>query len=137
MTTSIFNPFFRFLVAGFAFSAAAQTPSGQHSPPLAEARPLSRTTVETILANQTGDLMGGKNGESIYGLAFGVLTESGAAKGGKGSVGTFQWGGYFNTQYFADPRDKIIGILFKQTAGPTTDRTGDLFKQLVFQAVDD
>jgi CubicO group peptidase (beta-lactamase class C family) len=34
-------------------------------------RILSRTTVATILANQTGDLMGGKNGESYYGLAFG------------------------------------------------------------------
>jgi CubicO group peptidase (beta-lactamase class C family) len=100
-------------------------------------RILSRTTVETILANQTGDLMGGKTGESYYGLAFGVLTEAGAAKGGKGSAGTFQWGGYFNTQYFADPREKIIGILFKQTAGPTSDKTADLFKQLVFQAVDD
>ena len=100
-------------------------------------RILSRTTVETILANQVGDLMGGKTGESYYGLAFGVLTEAGAAKGGKGSPGTFQWGGYFNTQYFADPREKIVGILMKQTAGPTTDKTGDLFKQLVFQAIDD
>ena len=100
-------------------------------------RILSRTTVETILANQTGELMAGKTGESYYGLAFGVLTEAGAAKGGKGTAGTFQWGGYFNTQYFADPREKIIGILFKQTTGPTTDKTGELFKQLVFQAVDD
>lgn len=100
-------------------------------------RILSRTTVSTILANQVGDLMGGKTGESYYGLAFGVLTEAGAAKGGKGSAGTFQWGGYFNTQYFADPHEKIIGILMKQTAGPTTDKTGDLFKQLVFQAIDD
>jgi CubicO group peptidase (beta-lactamase class C family) len=98
---------------------------------------LSRSTIETILANQVGDLMAGKTGESYYGLAFGVLTEAGAARGGKGSPGTFQWGGYFNTQYFADPHEKVIGILMKQTTGPTTDKTGDLFKQLVFQAVDD
>lgn len=98
---------------------------------------LSRTTVQTILANQTDDLMGGKNGDRYFGLAFGVLTPEGQDKGGKGSAGTFEWGGYFNTQYFADPHEKIIGLLMKQTAGSTTDKTADLFRQLVMQAVDD
>ena len=100
-------------------------------------RLLSRTTVNTILANQTGDLFGGKNGERYFCLAFGVLTQAGADKGGKGSAGTFEWGGYFNTQYFADPHEKIIGVLMKQTQGPVNDNTGDLFRQLVFQALDD
>lgn len=101
---------------------------------------LSRTTVETILANQTGNLMsGGKPGEEYYGLAFGVLTPPGQDKGGKGSAGTFEWGGYFNTQYFADPREKIVGILMKQTqgAGASPDDTAATFRQLVFQAIDD
>lgn len=97
---------------------------------------LSRTTIETILSNQVGDLMG-RNGAQYYGLAFGVVTPEGAAKGGKGSAGTFEWGGYFNTQYFADPREKIIGILMKQTVDTKDDRTADLFRQLVLQAVDD
>jgi len=98
---------------------------------------LSRTTVDTILANQTGDLMGGKNSDKYFSLAFGVLTPEGQAKGGKGTAGTFDWGGYFNTSYFADPREKIVGILMKQTQGTTTDNTGDVFRQLVMQAVDD
>ncbi|MEK7255369.1 MAG: serine hydrolase domain-containing protein, partial [Bacteroidota bacterium] len=64
-------------------------------------RILSRTTVETILANQVGDLFSrGIPGERFFGLAFGVWTETGEDKGGNGSVGTFDWGGYFNTQYF-------------------------------------
>jgi CubicO group peptidase (beta-lactamase class C family) len=100
-------------------------------------RILSRTTVDTILANQTGELMGGKNAEKYFGLAFGVLTPEGQAKGGKGSAGTFDWGGYFNTSYFADPHEKITGILMKQTQGTTSDNTGDMFRQLVMQAVDD
>jgi CubicO group peptidase (beta-lactamase class C family) len=50
---------------------------------------LSRTTVETILANQTGDLMGGKNGDAYFGLAYSVLRPEGHDKGGKGSAGTF------------------------------------------------
>jgi len=53
------------------------------------------------------------------------------------SAGTVEWGGYFNAQYFADPREKIIGILRKQTQGTTRDNTADLFRQLVFQAIDD
>jgi CubicO group peptidase (beta-lactamase class C family) len=99
-------------------------------------RILSRTTVDTILANQTGELMGGKNANNYFGLAFGVLTPQGQAKGGKGSPGTFDWGGYFNTQYFADPQEKVIGILMKQTQGGS-DGTGDAFRRLVMQAIDD
>lgn len=97
-------------------------------------RILSRTTVEVILANHAGDLFGG--GESHYGLAFGVLDDKGAARGGRGSSGTFDWGGYFNTQYFADPREKTVGILMKQTQGTSRDDTGWQFRLLVGQAVD-
>lgn len=97
-------------------------------------RILSRTTIESMMANQTGDLFGGV--DSHHGLAFGVLTEEGQAKGGSGSAGTFVWGGYFNTQYFADPQEKIIGIIMKQTQGPTTDQTAWKFKQIVGALVD-
>ena len=81
--------------------------------------------------------MGGKNADRYFGLAFAVLSEDGQAKGGKGSMGTFDWGGYFNTSFFADPWEQIIGILMKQTQGTTSDSTQDMFRQLVMQAVDD
>lgn len=98
-------------------------------------RILSRTTIESMMGNQTGDLYGG--GNSHYGLAFGVLTAKGQDRGGSGSAGTFEWGGYFNTQYFADPKEQIIGIIMKQTRGPVNDETGWKFRLLVGQAVDD
>jgi CubicO group peptidase (beta-lactamase class C family) len=98
-------------------------------------RLLSRTTIQSIMSNQVGDLWG--NGGSYYGLAFGVLDQKGQDKGGEGSIGTFTWGGYFNTQYFADPKEKIIGVLLKQTQNTPGDNTSWKFKQLVFQAVDD
>ncbi len=98
-------------------------------------RLLSRTTIQFMMANQIGDLMGDSG--SYYGLAFGVLDEKGQGQGGRGSTGTFSWGGYFNTQYFADPKENIIGILFKQTQGADTDNTSWKFRQLVGQAVDD
>lgn len=98
-------------------------------------RLLSRTTVEAIMANQIGDLWGG--GPMDYGLAFGVVNEAGVAKGGEGGMGTFDWGGYFNTQYFADPGEQLIGILMKQTQGTASDQTGWKFRQMTFAAIDD
>jgi CubicO group peptidase (beta-lactamase class C family) len=98
-------------------------------------RILSRTTVQSIMGNQTDELFGGAS--SYYGLAFGVTTEEGQDMGGNGSAGTFDWGGYFNTQYFADPVERTIGILMKQTQEPVNDQTGWKFRQLVFQAIDD
>jgi CubicO group peptidase (beta-lactamase class C family) len=98
-------------------------------------RLLSRTTVRSIMGNQTDDLWGGD--EKHYGLAFGVVTPEGQDKGGIGSAGTFDWGGYFNTQYFADPQEGVIGIIMKQTQGDVNDQTGWKFRQLVFQTIDD
>ncbi len=98
-------------------------------------RILSRTTVNTILANHTGNLMSGPG--RYYGLAFGVLTQKEEDSGGQGSIGTFDWGGYFNTQYFADPKEQTIGILMKQTQGTTSDKTAWQFRLLVGQAIDD
>ncbi|MBL0110767.1 MAG: beta-lactamase family protein [Saprospiraceae bacterium] len=98
-------------------------------------RLLSRTTIQFMMANQIGNLMGDSG--SFYGLAFGVLDQKGEDMGGSGSEGTFNWGGYFNTQYFADPKEKVIGILMKQTQGTNSDNTGWRFRQLVSQAIDD
>jgi CubicO group peptidase (beta-lactamase class C family) len=99
-------------------------------------RLLSRTTVESIMGNQIGNIWGEKP-DKYFGLAFSVVTPQGEVKGGIGSKGTFDWGGYFNTQYFADPEEKIIGVLMKQTQGPVNDDTGWKFRQLVGQSVDD
>ena len=96
-------------------------------------RLLSPLTVKMILSNHTEDLFGGP--ENFYGLAFGIVSKRGEEKGGQGSEGTFDWGGYFNTQYFADPVTDVIGILMKQTQGPVNDETGWKFRQMVFASL--
>lgn len=98
-------------------------------------RLLSRKTVDVILSNQIGAIHG--DSDTKFGLAFDLVTEKGQRKGGLGSEGTFDWGGYFNTQYFADPEENVIGIIMKQTQGPVNDVTGWKFRQLVFQTIDD
>jgi len=98
-------------------------------------RLLSRTTVDFILSNQIGNIWKGKG--SYHGLAFSVVDDLGAAKGGKGSPRTFEWGGYFNTQYFADPEENLIGIIMKQTQKVSGDETSWKFRNIVFSSIDD
>jgi len=96
---------------------------------------LSRTTVTAIMGNQFPAIW--PEGVPYYGLAFEVTTDRQEALGGMGSAGTFRWGGYFNTQYFADPVEGTIGLIFKQTQGFSGDQTEWKFKQLTGQAIDD
>ena len=98
-----------------------------------EHRILSPTTVDLIMSNQTNDLFG--EGNTYYGLAFGVVTDKGFSIGGRGSIGTFDWGGYFNTQYYADPDLNIIGILMKQTQRIPWENTGNIMRQVVGASV--
>ncbi len=97
-------------------------------------RLLSPTTVQSIMSNQLGMIWADEPRD--YGLAFGVVNEKGQGMGGQGSQGTFDWGGYFNTQYFAAPEEQIIGLLFKQVQGEVNDQTGWKFRQMVFAAVE-
>ena len=98
-------------------------------------RLLSRTTVETILTNQIPYI--NSELQNDYGLAFGLTDKMAHDLGGSGSEGTFQWGGYFNTTYFADPKEEIIGLLLKQTQQIRGDDTTNYFKRLVMQSIDD
>ena len=100
-------------------------------------RLLSRTTVETIMSNQIGNIWSMEKPENYYGLAFSVVTAKGIEKGGLGSIGSFGWGGYFNTFYTADPKEKLIGIIMKQTQGQVNDETSWKFSQMISQTIDD
>ncbi|MGB5377314.1 serine hydrolase domain-containing protein [Muriicola sp.] len=99
------------------------------------ARILSPTTIRSIMGDQMGISL--SNDRFYYGLAFGVYTQKGQDLGGAGSKGTFDWGGYFNTQYFADPEEEVIGILMKQTQNKWDEDTGWKFRQMTFAALEE
>lgn len=91
---------------------------------------IGKKTAELIFSNQL------KNESDFeYGLAFGILSKNQADKGGAGSIGTLTWGGYFNTSYFADPEENVVGILYKQTQNIGNDPTAQGFRELVFQSI--
>jgi len=96
-------------------------------------RILSRNTVRMMTMNQIGDLPLGGN---KFGLGFGITTEQGSARIPT-QAGTFDWGGYFSTVYWADPKEKIIGLIMTQIVPNSHGELGDKFKVLTYQAISD
>jgi CubicO group peptidase (beta-lactamase class C family) len=96
-------------------------------------RILSRRTVELITSNQIGDL---NLGPDKFGLGFEITTERGQAVLGV-SEGSFAWGGYFGTIYWADPKEHLVCLLFGQQSPLTHGEIGNKFKAMVYQALND
>lgn len=95
-------------------------------------RILARHTVDLMTSNQIGDLNRDSN---KFGLGFEITTAKGQSKLGM-SEGSFSWGGYFGTIYWADPKERIIGLLFINQSPLRHGEIQDKFKALVYQAVE-
>ncbi|MEJ7646228.1 MAG: serine hydrolase domain-containing protein [Chryseolinea sp.] len=91
---------------------------------------LGRKTIELMLTNQTHDL------EMQFGLGFQLETTKNDYQSPK-SIGSFSWGGAFSTMYWADPKEKIIGILYRQILPNAHNDTGNKFQSLVYSAIVD
>ena len=90
---------------------------------------ISKQTNDLIFQNQLPESFG-----FGVGLAFGIVLEKDLKNGGTGSEGTISWGGYWNTSFFADPEDKYIGLIYKQTQ-KIQDDSSDLFRRAVSTSV--
>ncbi|MEO5978521.1 MAG: serine hydrolase domain-containing protein [Chryseolinea sp.] len=93
-------------------------------------RLLSRKTIELMLTNQVEKLDGN------FGLGFGLETSKNDFQS-PFSIGSFSWGGAFNTQYWADPKEKLIGIIYTNIYNNAFWSIGDRFKTLTYQAIAD
>ena len=96
-------------------------------------RILSRNTVRMMTMNQIGDL---SNGVNKFGLGFGITTERGSSLLPT-PEGVFEWGGAFATTYWADPKEKLIALIYRQLWGTTQRDIPNKFKVLVYQAIVD
>jgi CubicO group peptidase (beta-lactamase class C family) len=94
-------------------------------------RLLAKNTVRMILSNQIGGLNLGFN---KFGLGFFLVEPADAAKT-PWNPGTFGWGGAFATSYWADPKEKLIGLLYKQIWGDPNGEIAEYFKVLTYQAI--
>lgn len=95
-------------------------------------RLLAPATVHLMTQNQIGAL---NQGDNKFGLGFGISTEKAAAKLPV-SVGMFEWGGFFGTNYWADPQKGIIGLIMTQKYPNSYGDLNDKFRVLVYQALD-
>ncbi len=90
-------------------------------------RLLGRKTVELMLTNQMGTL------QPAFGLGFALETPENDFRSPM-SLGTFSWGGAFKTTYWADPKERLVGLIFTNLYGSDLDLDGP-FKVLVYQAL--
>jgi CubicO group peptidase (beta-lactamase class C family) len=95
-------------------------------------RLLSHNTVRMMTMNQIGTIPGREK----FGLGFGITSETGSARIPP-QEGTFEWGGMFATTYWVDPKEKLIGLFYRNIYPTRQGSFGDKYKVLVYQAIND
>jgi CubicO group peptidase (beta-lactamase class C family) len=96
-------------------------------------RILSRHTISMMTMNQLGEIEFGAN---KFGLGFSVVTDKGSAKA-PFSVGTYSWGGIYSTNYWVDPKEKIVGLFYKQLWNDPAGESSDKFEVMTYSALND
>ncbi len=94
-------------------------------------RVLSRKSVELMRAariDRDGD------GDADFGLGFEVINDLGAY-GELGTAGAYSWGGAFNTSYWIDPAERLVGVFMSQSRPTETDISAR-YQTLVYQALE-
>jgi CubicO group peptidase (beta-lactamase class C family) len=94
-------------------------------------RILSRKSVElmrTARIDQDGDQ------KPDIALGFNVINNLGKTAE-LGSLGSYSWGGAFDTSYWIDPQERLVGILMMQ-ARPASSDISQKYRTLVYQALE-
>jgi CubicO group peptidase (beta-lactamase class C family) len=95
-------------------------------------RLLSRKSVELMTHDQLGKI----SSDIGFGLGFGVDGVKGPLQE-LGSVGSYDWGGFFYTAFSIDPKEQMI-VIFMAQLHPTGDLTLDKqVHELAYQAIND
>jgi len=90
-------------------------------------RIIGRKTVELMLANHIPRL------QPAFGLGFAIETAENDARTVL-SEGTFSWGGAFQTSYWADPKERLVALVYTNVLGSTVN-VEPLFRTLVYSAL--
>jgi len=93
-------------------------------------RLLSRKSVELM---RTARIDIDKDGNPDLGLGF-LITDL-ATHGELGSNGNYSWGGAFNTSYWIDPGENLVGVIMTQVRPVNSDIT-KRFETLVYQSLE-
>jgi CubicO group peptidase (beta-lactamase class C family) len=100
-------------------------------------RLLSPKTVELMTVNHVGTLLaerGPTDAGMGFGLGFDVMEDVGKS-GRYGSEGAFGWGGAYYTNYWVDPREKLVALLMTQLLPAAGSDLHGRFRALVYQSI--
>jgi CubicO group peptidase (beta-lactamase class C family) len=92
---------------------------------------LSPRTVEMMISEQLNFLINAKNS---FGLGF-EITSSKTAKYEPRNEGSFGWGGYYGTVYWADPKANLVCLYMIQQTPNSHWELESKFEQLVYQSL--
>lgn len=95
------------------------------------ARLLSRKTIELMLTNHVQPPI-----TTQFGLGFALETDKNDYQSIV-TIGSFSWGGAFATSYWADPKEKLVGIIYTNMFNAPSQGRSDKFKVLTYQAIVD
>lgn len=104
-------------------------------------RILGRKTIEMMTAdqmvslNKLGKGMSQRPGETFC-LGFGLLTDPGRGISPK-SPGTYEWGGYFATKFFIDPKEDLVFVGMLQIHQFQHNEFWDRLTAILYGAIDD
>jgi CubicO group peptidase (beta-lactamase class C family) len=94
---------------------------------------LSPTTVDLMIAPHAPDTLPGSTRGGDFGLSVQVMRDP-LALGQRVSSGSFGWGGAYGTNFWIDPKEKLVGVLMIQMQGGSADTRRD-FQSAAMQAI--
>ena len=98
-------------------------------------RLVSTRSVDVMTSAFAPDTLPGRQAGEAYGLSVRVVTDP-AARNTFLSKGAFGWSGAYNTHFFVDPKEKIVGIFMTQAAFlESRGQVRDDFETAVMQAI--
>lgn len=93
------------------------------------ARILSSRTVRYMSVNHVSQLR-----DRVFGLGF-WLNDEPARTGELMGTGAYGWGSAYYPQYFVDPKEKMLGVLFTQLRPADGNTLNEKFKTTIYQAL--
>ena len=91
---------------------------------------IKKSTNDMVFENQLSD-----NFNTSIGLVFGSTSKNDEWCNKSKTEGVLHWGGYWNTSFFADDKNKLIALIYKQTQN-TNETSWDKLREIIYNSID-
>lgn len=96
-------------------------------------RLIAANTLEMVLSNQLKAPVTG-TGPLQFGLGLALVNADNKYMHAE-NAGSFYWGGIFNTHYWVDPKEHIIGLVYTQEYNAYSENLGILFRNIIYSSL--